>query len=67
MWYFCGSDNVDEATDQLESIDSSLSNLPLAVQARILEPHELIEDCNVPDKAVIVIEPKITFNLNDKV
>jgi hypothetical protein len=41
--------------------------MPLPIQARVLAPEQLIDEINVPDGGMIVLEPKITFDINDKV
>ena len=57
---------MDDAYDKLATIESDHSQIPLSIQARVLDPALLIDEINVPDRGVIVLEPKITFNIDDK-
>lgn len=48
----------------LVDIDNDLSKLPLQIQARILQPNQLIDEVNVADQELILIEMKISFDKN---
>ena len=44
---------------------NDLSRIPLAIQARLLEPKDLIDDIKVADQELIVIEMRISFLKDD--
>ena len=46
----------------LKEMNNDMTKLPLPIQARVLEPDQLIEDIKVANDELIVMEPRITFD-----
>ena len=47
----------------MDTIRGDTSKLPVQVHARILQPHELIQDANVADGEQLILEWRININL----
>jgi len=49
LWKFEGNETLENAKQMLSDVSSDLDKLPLAIQARILKPDQLIDEINVAD------------------
>lgn len=64
LWKLEGGDTIEDVKQMLSEINNDLNKLPLAVQARVLEPSQMIDEINVADQELIVMEFKISFDKN---
>lgn len=50
LWKFEGNETIEDAKSMLAEINTNdLSSLPLAIQARLLKPEQLIDEIDVAD------------------
>lgn len=62
LWKFEGDDTFEDAQQLGAANSKDLSKLPLAIQGRILEPNQRIDDLDVADCEIIVMEMTIIID-----
>ena len=66
LWVFGHHDNIQDLEIQLSKVSSDQNKLPIEVHGRLLLPYMLVEDINVADDEMIVLEWKISFDVESK-
>ena len=66
IWKFEGQDTFADCQQAIEMVRGDTSKLPVQVHARLLLPHELIQDANIADSEQLVFEWRINMNFNSE-